>query len=203
MVRKDETLNLEILNSAKKEFLTYGYQEASLRRICKNAGVTTGALYKRYSGKEDLFGTLLEPSLQVMKKIEQQHLQDDYQLLREDKLSQMWDKSLEELTEIMQFIYEHEDNMRLLLFKSHGSKFESFQQEMIEGLTDSTYHYLEQAYQEEKISHILDKSQLRLAMTAYYKAIIQPLEQGWSYQEALLACQTIIKLFNWSHLLGF
>lgn len=24
MVRKDETLNLEILNSAKKEFLTYG-----------------------------------------------------------------------------------------------------------------------------------------------------------------------------------
>ncbi|MCB5010485.1 TetR/AcrR family transcriptional regulator [Streptococcus mutans] len=203
MVRKDETLNLEILNSAKKEFLTYGYQEASLRRICKNAGVTTGALYKRYSGKEDLFGTLLEPSLQVMKKIEQQHLQDDYQLLREDKLSQMWDKSLEELTEIMQFIYEHEDNMRLLLFKSHGSKFESFQQEMIEGLTDSTYYYLEQAYQEEKISHILDKSQLRLAMTAYYKAIIQPLEQGWSYQEALLACQTIIKLFNWSHLLGF
>lgn len=203
MVRKDETLNLEILNSAKKEFLTYGYQEASLRRICKNAGVTTGALYKRYSGKEDLFGTLLEPSLQVMKKIEQQHLQDDYQLLREDKLSQMWDKSLEELTEIMQFIYEHEDNMRLLLFKSHGSKFESFQQEMIEGLTDSTYYYLEQAYQEEKISHILDKSQLRLAMTAYYKAIIQPLEQGWSYQEALLACQTMIKLFNWSHLLGF
>lgn len=203
MVRKDETLNLEILNSAKKEFLTYGYQEASLRRICKNAGVTTGALYKRYSGKEDLFGTLLEPSLQVMKKIEQQHLQDDYQLLGEDKLSQMWDKSLEELTEIMQFIYEHEDNMRLLLFKSHGSKFESFQQEMIEGLTDSTYHYLEQAYQEGKISHILDKSQFCLAMIAYYKAIIQPLEQGWSYQEALLACQTIIKLFNWSHLLGF
>ncbi len=30
MVRKDKTLNLEILNSAKKEFLTYGYQEASL-----------------------------------------------------------------------------------------------------------------------------------------------------------------------------
>ena len=135
--------------------------------------------------------------------MKQEYLQNDYQLLRENRLSQMWNKSLDELTEIMQFIYDHEDNMRLLLFKSHGSKFETFQQEMIEGLTDSTYHYLEQAYQEGKISHILDKSQLCLAMTAYYKAIIQPLEQGWSYQEALLACQTIIKLFNWSHLLGF
>ncbi|WP_019318842.1 TetR/AcrR family transcriptional regulator [Streptococcus mutans] len=203
MVRKDKTLNLEILNSAKKEFLTYGYQEASLRRICKNAGVTTGALYKRYSGKEALFGTLLEPTVQAIEMMKQEYLQNDYQLLRENRLSQMWNKSLDELTEIMQFIYDHEDSMRLLLFKSHGSKFETFQQQMIEGLTDSTYHYLEQAYQEGKISHILDKSQLRLAMTAYYKAIIQPLEQGWFYQEALLACQTIIKLFNWSHLLGF
>ncbi|MFC3932028.1 TetR/AcrR family transcriptional regulator [Streptococcus dentapri] len=203
MVKKDETLNLEILKSAKAEFLKYGYQEASLRRICKNTGVTTGALYKRYSGKEALFGTILEPSLQEMKMIEQQHLLDDYHLLQENKLAQMWDKSLDELTEIMRFIYNHEDNMRLLFFKSHGSKFGLFQQQMIESLTDNTYRYLEQAYQEGKISHILDRSQLHLAMTAYYKAIIQPLEQGWSYQEALLACQTIIQLFNWSQLLGF
>ncbi|BAQ24136.1 TetR/AcrR family transcriptional regulator [Streptococcus troglodytae] len=203
MVKKDETLNLEILNSAKKEFLTYGYQEASLRRICKNAGVTTGALYKRYSGKEALFGTLLEPTVQAIEMMKQKYLQNDYQLLRENRLSQMWNKSLDELTDIMHFIYDHEDSMRLLLFKSHGSTFETFQQQMIEELTDSTYHYLEQAHQEGKISHVLDKSQLRLTMTAYYKAIIQPLEQGWSYQEALLACQTIIKLFNWSRLLGF
>lgn len=178
-------------------------KEASLRRICKNAGVTTGALYKRYSGKEALFGTLLEPTVQAIEMMKQEYLQNDYQLLRENRLSQMWNKSLDELTDIMQFIYDYEDSMRLLFFRSHGSKFETFQQQMIEGLTDSTYHYLEQAYQEGKISHILDKSQLCLAMTAYYKAIIQPLEQGWSYQEALLACQTIIKLFNWSHLLGF
>ncbi len=85
MVRKDKTLNLEILNSAKKEFLTYGYQEASLRRICKNAGVTTGALYKRYSGKEALFGTLLEPSLQAIEMMKQEYLQNDYQLLRENR----------------------------------------------------------------------------------------------------------------------
>ena len=33
---------------------------ASLRRICANAGVTTGALYKRYSGKEALFQALVQ-----------------------------------------------------------------------------------------------------------------------------------------------
>lgn len=32
----------KLLESAKKEFLEKGYMHASLRNICKNAGVTTG-----------------------------------------------------------------------------------------------------------------------------------------------------------------
>lgn len=36
-------------------FLNKGYELASLSEICRAAGVTTGALYKRYDGKEALF----------------------------------------------------------------------------------------------------------------------------------------------------
>lgn len=38
----ESTLNC-ILRSAQEEFLLYGFRGASLRRIVKNAGVTTGA----------------------------------------------------------------------------------------------------------------------------------------------------------------
>ena len=44
----------KLLISAKQEFLEKGYQKASLRNICKNAGVTTGALYFFFQDKEDL-----------------------------------------------------------------------------------------------------------------------------------------------------
>ncbi|MCD8028640.1 MAG: TetR/AcrR family transcriptional regulator [Erysipelotrichaceae bacterium] len=49
MTRKLGTLSEDtykkILESAKEEFYEKGYQKASLRQICSNADVTTGALY--------------------------------------------------------------------------------------------------------------------------------------------------------------
>mgnify|MGYP000013623508 CR=1 FL=1 len=51
----DRSIDPRILDSARTEFLTSGFEKASLKTICEGAGVTTGALYKRYKGKEDLF----------------------------------------------------------------------------------------------------------------------------------------------------
>ena len=41
-VKSGETRQL-LLQCAKKEFMEKGYSKASLRSICKEAGVTTGA----------------------------------------------------------------------------------------------------------------------------------------------------------------
>ena len=48
----DRSIDPRIKESAKEEFLQKGFLDASLQEICKNAGVTTGALYKRFKGKE-------------------------------------------------------------------------------------------------------------------------------------------------------
>ena len=60
MPLKQETQNenketrQHLLECAKREFLEKGYMKASLRNICKEAGVTTGALYFFFKDKEDL-----------------------------------------------------------------------------------------------------------------------------------------------------
>lgn len=43
-----------ILQSAKEIFLECGYQEASMRKIAARAGITPGAIYKHFSGKEEM-----------------------------------------------------------------------------------------------------------------------------------------------------
>lgn len=58
MARPDHSIDPRILSSAKKVFLTHGFQNASLKEICEDAGITTGALYKRYKGKEALFNAV-------------------------------------------------------------------------------------------------------------------------------------------------
>ena len=55
MAVADRSIDPRILESARSEFLANGFETASLKSICEGAGVTTGALYKRYKGKEDLF----------------------------------------------------------------------------------------------------------------------------------------------------
>ena len=42
----------KILEAGKAEFLEKGFKSASLRNIVKTAGVTTGAFYGYFSGKE-------------------------------------------------------------------------------------------------------------------------------------------------------
>ena len=65
MQMKDEKeTRKKLLICARTEFIQKGYMQASLRSICKNAGVTTGALYFFYKDKEDLFASVVEAPLQ-------------------------------------------------------------------------------------------------------------------------------------------
>ncbi|MCB1397057.1 MAG: TetR/AcrR family transcriptional regulator [Rhodobacter sp.] len=63
-----KTLSLEerrqkILIAARQVFEVDGTLEGGLRRIASAAGYTTGAIYKMFSGKEDIYAALLEDSL--------------------------------------------------------------------------------------------------------------------------------------------
>lgn len=62
MERTGLTTREAILDAGKNEFLDKGFQSASLRRIVRQAGVTTGAFYSYLSRKADLFDALAEPA---------------------------------------------------------------------------------------------------------------------------------------------
>ena len=66
MSKPDKSIDPRILKSAKEEFLSQGYEKASLKTICANAKVTTGALYKRYKSKEELFTAVVTPTLEAV-----------------------------------------------------------------------------------------------------------------------------------------
>ncbi len=183
--------------------MTYGYQDASLRRICRAAGLTTGALYKRYESKDTLFATLLEPTLIALDQYGQEQKRRDYAFLEEGHLSDMWDHRLEDLQSLMRILYEHKDIMQLLLFKSQGSSQADFRTRLPHLASDETYRYLELAYKEERINHLVKYEFLQSCMTAYYTAVFEPLAQDWPQEQALEFCHSIMDLFDWGGLLGF
>lgn len=53
-----------ILDAAMQEFESKGPDKASLRAIASTAGMTTGAIYSMFGGKDDLYAALLLESLE-------------------------------------------------------------------------------------------------------------------------------------------
>jgi len=56
-----------ILDAATAEFTAKGLDKASMRAIASAAGMTTGAIYTMFEGKEDIYAALLSESLSRLK----------------------------------------------------------------------------------------------------------------------------------------
>lgn len=110
----------DLLESAKKHFLDHGYEKASLRKICADAGVTTGALYFAFKNKEDLFDALVSPTIaeldRVIEKLGVLVLEDDGKNFDEDKFNDY----------MFRFLIEHRDGVRLLMARAGGTHYEGF-----------------------------------------------------------------------------
>src|SRR5580700_2430005 len=57
--RRQQTRDV-LVAAATEVFAERGYEGASLEEIAERAGFTRGAIYKNFSGKEDLFFTVIE-----------------------------------------------------------------------------------------------------------------------------------------------
>lgn len=55
-----------ILDAARDIFETAGIEGASIRAIAKRAGYTPGAIYFHFASKEDIYGALLDQSLDAL-----------------------------------------------------------------------------------------------------------------------------------------
>lgn len=141
-MRQDNDTKQKLLASAKEEFMEKGYQGASLRGICKKAGVTTGALYFFFQDKEDLFTSLVTPVLQKIQGMMLEHMRQE--LLDAQGAEQETDERNDLRDDayvsrmILQELYRDYDSVQLLLTRSQGSK--------MAGCIDMFVEYAQQGY---------------------------------------------------------
>lgn len=131
-----------LLECAKKEFLEKGYMKASLRNICKEAGVTTGALYFFFKDKEDLFGALVEGPLRQLYMAMEEHYATELHI--GDQAAQLNPEcygDLEASRQIVQHMYAYRDAFLLLLTKAQGSRFENCTEEIVD-ISEQQYRRL-------------------------------------------------------------
>lgn len=129
---EDRNTQKRIEESAIKEFMEKGFANASLRQIVKNAGLTTGAFYKYYSTKESLFASLVEPYANKIYSIYDITLQDFQHFSAYEPKNSMMKLSADRMEEMLDYIYKHYDNFKLLLCRADGTPFTAFIHNLVE-----------------------------------------------------------------------
>jgi AcrR family transcriptional regulator len=121
-----------ILQAGRSEFLAYGFMDASLRNIAKNAGVTTGAIYGYYPDKKALFDALVQMPASTLRQ-SMIGVQDDFAAMpAELQMSDMYSFSTEALQKLFDFIYENLDAFKLIILCSAGTDYENYLDSLVE-----------------------------------------------------------------------
>ena len=142
MANEESTTLQNILAAGKEEFLEKGFKSASLRNIVKTAGVTTGAFYGYFSGKEALFAALVEEHATAIMNIFMS-AQEDFEMLDEkDKANHMGVESRKSIDAILDYVYEHFDEFKLIICKSEGTCYENFVHNMVEIEVAETFEFI-------------------------------------------------------------
>ena len=100
-----ELTHKNIVDSGIKHFLKYGYERSNLRKICKDAGVTTGAFYRHFEDKEDLFVALVEPLANEILEFYSKFETESFQSLKRDELEDLADINVNGSIETALYIF--------------------------------------------------------------------------------------------------
>lgn len=192
-----------IMACAKEEFLQVGFQAAQLQNIVKAANVTTGALYRHFKNKEDLFDAIVGPILQKFKVLEDEICKRNYSLMDNDALKKMWNITDEFHTGWIDFFYDNYDDMRLLLCCSEGTKHTTFIHDFAELNTQLTMTFVNEAKQRGLAVSVIDSEKLHILMTAYWSAMFETIIHGFTKEDALSFVVDIEAFFNWEAIFGF
>lgn len=204
MANEESTTLKNILSAGKAEFLEKDFNSASLRNIVKTAGVTTGAFYGYFSGKEALFSALVEEHAKAIMNIFMSAQESFEELSDEEKINHMGVESRTSLNEIVDYIYEHFDEFKLIICKSEGTSYENFIHNMVEIEVEETYQFIDALRSQGKHVPNIEKAVCHMIVSGMFSGIFELIEHDMKKENAKKYVSEFQDFYiaGWSKILG-
>lgn len=195
----------KIIESGKLNFLNDGYERSNLRKICKDAGVTTGAFYRHFDDKEDLFISLVEPLVKDLlgfyNKFEEESFQDIEKNCGQDLAEINIDGSIESAL----YMFSKKELFNLLIYKSYGTKYENFIELLVEKEDINRQNALQIISKKKNIKVEIPKEAMHLLNHAFINALCEIVIHSQTEEEVKTNTRIVSKFFydGWKKLRGF
>ena len=198
----DRSIDPRLLSAAREEFLKKGYEKSSLARICKAAGVTTGALYKRYKGKEELFSALVLDTVRDMEEYVSTIEKTDLTAFSDQELYDSFSLASEANRRWLRFLYDRREGFTLLIRCSSGSRYESFNQEWTEKMNALDSKYYEEAKRRGMTTKEISTEELHVLTYGVWALFYEPFFLGCTWEQMERHAETISRFLDWHSALG-
>lgn len=204
MANEESATLQNILAAGKEEFLEKGFKSASLRNIVKTAGVTTGAFYGYFSGKEALFAALVEEHATAIMNIFMS-AQEDFEMLDEkDKANHMGVESRKSIDAILDYVYEHFDEFKLIICKSEGTCYENFVHNMVEIEVAETFEFIKSLKKQGYDVPDMEIAVCHMIASGMFTGIFELIEHDMKKENAKKYASAFLDFYiaGWSKILG-
>lgn len=129
-----------ILEAGRREFLTHGFQGASMRSIAREAGCALSNLYNYYENKDALFCAIVAPCLEAFfESIDEARKKLP---ARGEALLSFEDRRVHFMMAI-EFLEAHREDLALLVLKSEGSSAHQWREAAITAYESVWFSYVD------------------------------------------------------------
>ena len=127
-----------ILECAKGEFLSKGFENAKVAEIAKLEKVTTGALYQHFKNKEDLYDCIVSPICDGFISITNDRNKDFIDSLERDEFSIISEELSYITNDLLKYIYDNCKIFRILILNDKTKIYKTFFNTIVENETKMT-----------------------------------------------------------------
>jgi len=202
MPRDKTASHVKIMAAAREEFMEYGFEQASMRRIGERCGMTAAGIYRHCRDKADLFDQQVAPAVARLDDWLDAHVHRYVDAVRGDEAVHWNDSEIDMMREV---VYPHMEDYRLLLTAARGTRHEHFLHDLTEASQAQMLRYLPMLKAQGLAIRDIAPRELHLLLSAYTAALFEPVVHNYPLEEALRSLELIEAFFlpGWRALLGF
>lgn len=196
---RDKTASHEkIVAAAMREFQEKGFERASMKAVADAVGMTSAALYRHFDSKQDMFAALVQPAIDELNAWREQHIASSYDVLEQGNTKLMWefDADYNDARMVLDVMYRQPEAFRLLFCCSAGTVYENYAHDMVKLTADRMMCFLQDCKAQGYPVREVQQDEMHMLVSAYCAALIQPIEHGYSKEDATRYLKTIVDFFT-------
>ncbi len=174
-----------IMKSARDHFMDKGFSGASIRQICRDAGVTNGAFYAHFASKEDLFDSIVKPVVDGMQELYDRESLQYMDIKSTDDVKKALEQTFSSNGKLIRYLYEHADVFKLILTAGTGTKYESFIDDLAKEEAGNTVEFLKICSHYIGDTDMISETLIKHIATFFVSSVFDGLINGKTEEEVI------------------